>query len=114
MQKLISIVGCVCLAGSVLSQAAEAPEAVMRRVADHVLGTTSFTVINRDSGERFPSTTGLAYSRSVAVESPYNQWEYWNGVLDLAMVRMGQELHDPRYVDYSRRNSQADDSKCTL
>jgi unsaturated rhamnogalacturonyl hydrolase len=104
MQKLISFVGCVCLAGTVLSQAAEPAEAVMRRVADHVLETTSFTVVNRDSGEHFPSTDGLAYSRSVAVESPYNQWEYWNGVLDLAMVRMGQELHNPRYADYSRRN----------
>jgi unsaturated rhamnogalacturonyl hydrolase len=104
MQKLITFAGCLCVAGSLWSQAPVPAEEVTRRVADHVLGSTSFTVINRDTGERSTVANGLAYSRSVAVESPYNQWEYWNGVLDLALVRMGQKLHDPKYVDYSRRN----------
>jgi unsaturated rhamnogalacturonyl hydrolase len=104
MKKLIAFAGCLCCAGSLLSQSADSTEGVIRRIADHVIDTTSFTVVNRDTGERSASTYGLAYSRSVAVESPYNQWEYWNGVLDLAMVRMGQELHDQKYVDYSRRN----------
>jgi len=105
MHRLIATLICFLFVGALSAPATESSEQIIRRVADHVLGTTSFTVINRATGERWPSTQGLPYSQAVAVESPYNQWEYWNGVLNLSLVRVGQGLNEPRYVDYARKNT---------
>ncbi len=37
-------------------------------------------------------------------ESRYNDWRYWNGVLNIAMLRLGEVLKEPTYTEFAVRN----------
>jgi rhamnogalacturonyl hydrolase YesR len=79
-------------------------EAVVRRVADHVIQTTSFRFVNNKTGEQFESTKGKDTSVNVRAESKFNRWQYVNGVLTVGMLRLSAVTHDQRYADYSKKN----------
>lgn len=74
------------------------------RVADHIVANTSFEIIHSETGQRYTSTAGLELSPSIKVESPYNEWKYWNGVLTLGMFRLAEVLDDQQYQEYSLKN----------
>jgi rhamnogalacturonyl hydrolase YesR len=88
--------------------AAQAPDSdpatLVRRVADHILQTTPFRLINGKTHETFASTKGLSPSPDVKAESNYNKWHYVNGVLAVGMMQTATVLKDSRYSDYSRKN----------
>src|SRR6476661_5846640 len=79
-------------------------EQTLRRVADNIIHTTSFTFVNNKTGEKFESTKGKDATNSVRAESKFNKWQYVNGVLTVGMLRLADVLHDNKYSDYSRKN----------
>jgi unsaturated rhamnogalacturonyl hydrolase len=79
-------------------------EEVVRRVADHIIQTTTFQFVNNKTGEKFSSTRGKDTTNSVKAESKFNKWQYVNGVLTVGMLRLSNALNDPKYSDYSRKN----------
>jgi rhamnogalacturonyl hydrolase YesR len=79
-------------------------EEIVRRVADHIIQTTSFQFINTKTGEKFASTKGKDTTNNVKADSKYNKWQYVNGVLTVGMLRIANVLNDPKYSDYSRKN----------
>ena len=79
-------------------------EEVVRRVADHIIQTTSFQFVNSKTGEKFASTKGKDTTNSVKAESKFNKWQYVNGVLTVGMLRLSDAVNDPKYRDYSRKN----------
>lgn len=90
--------------GTLLGQSAEDPATVIRRVADNVLRNTSFTLVHGKTGERWTTMESVPEDPEIRVESPYNQWEYWNGVLAVGLTRLGKTLPEPSYTDYAKRN----------
>ncbi len=79
-------------------------EAVIRRVADRILSTTSFKYINKSTGEKFDSVSGMKPTPEIAAESPYNKWGYPNGVMMTGLMHMANVLQDKKYADYCSRN----------
>ena len=79
-------------------------EEIVRRVADHIIKTTSFQFANAKTGEKIASTKGKDTTNNVKAESKYNKWQYVNGVLTVGMLRIADALKDPGYSDYSRKN----------
>jgi unsaturated rhamnogalacturonyl hydrolase len=88
----------------ILALAQTNTEEIVRRVADHIIQTTSFQFVNNKTGEKFASTKGLDTTNNVKAESKFNKWQYVNGVLTVGMLRTSNVLNDPKYADYSRRN----------
>jgi unsaturated rhamnogalacturonyl hydrolase len=86
------------------SQAKPTTEEIVRRVANHVIDSTSFKFVNTATGEKFESTKGRDTSNNVKAESRYNKWAYVNGVLTVGMMRLSSVLNDRKYSDYSQRN----------
>ena len=86
------------------SQAPVNTEAVIRRVADRILSVTSFKYINKNTGEKFDSVSGLKPVPEIAAESPYNTWGYPNGVMMTGLMHMADVLQDKKYADYCRHN----------
>ena len=80
------------------------PETLVRKVADHILQTTSFRFTNTKTGEKYESTKGLAASPDVKAESKFNKWQYVNGVLAVGMTQTASVLKDAKYSDYARKN----------
>lgn len=93
-----------CLVGSLAAQTTANPTEIVRRVADNVIKNTSFGFINKNTKEKYTSTQGLPVSADITAESPYNKWEYVNGVLTVGMMELSKTLNDNKYADYSSRN----------
>jgi len=79
-------------------------EALVRKVAGHILQNTSFRFTNSKTGEKFESLKGVASSPDLKAESKFNKWQYVNGVLTVGMIQAAAVLKDPQYSDYSRKN----------
>lgn len=103
MNKLILIL-VLMLTGQAVSAQTSQTEKVVCQVANQVMENTSFLIKDIKTGKTYPSTGKLDYSPDIRVESPYNQWEYWNGVLGIAMLQLGNTLNDQKYIDYSKKN----------
>jgi unsaturated rhamnogalacturonyl hydrolase len=79
-------------------------EEVVRKVADHIIETTTFRFINTKTNQTFTSTKGLDTSRDVKAESKFNRWMYVNGVLAVGMVEATNVLKDKKYSAYASKN----------
>jgi rhamnogalacturonyl hydrolase YesR len=79
-------------------------EEVVRKVADHIIETTTFQFINTKTNQTFTSTKGLDTSRDVKAESKFNKWMYVNGVLAVGMVEATNVLKDKKYFAYASKN----------
>jgi unsaturated rhamnogalacturonyl hydrolase len=101
---LESIAGRLALAPMAVSAQTPAEvERVTRLVADGVLADATFSFVD-EAGHRYATLAGVPDSARIRPASVYQDWRYWNGVLDLAMLRLADALGDARYRDFARRN----------
>ncbi len=78
--------------------------AALFAVADNVIKSATFDFVDRASGQIYPSPLRADRGASVKIRSGYNDWRYWNGVLNIAMNRMGHILHDSAYAAFGEKN----------
>jgi unsaturated rhamnogalacturonyl hydrolase len=76
----------------------------LRAVADSVLKSATFRFVDKKTKRRYGSASDAPPDAELKLESPHNDWRYWNGVLDVAMLRLGRALHDPAYSDFATKN----------
>lgn len=79
-------------------------EEAIRSVADHILEQPVTQFIGVDDGAVYNSTKEIPKGKDVKFKSPLTEWHYSNGVLDMAMIRLGEFLNDPKYVDYAKNH----------
>ncbi len=79
-------------------------EKAIRKIADNVLKDANFNFIDQESGKRYSSTADAPPGARLVPESRYNDWRYWNGVLNIAMLRLGEVLKEPTYTEFAVRN----------
>ncbi len=65
---------------------------------------STFRIVNTKTGETFENSDGLPVESGYRVESPYNEWRYWNGVMNIGFVELGEVLDDAQFTDYAKRN----------
>src|SRR5215469_16834448 len=97
-------VAAVFAAATVSAQQPEDPSSLIRRVADHILQTTTFRFVDSKTKQTYSTTQNLPPSPDVKAESKFNKWQYVNGVLAVGMMQTAAVLKDPKYSDYARRN----------
>jgi unsaturated rhamnogalacturonyl hydrolase len=90
--------------GALSGQGAAATGRALRAVADGVIRDASFDFVDSASGRHYVAPQDAPAGASLRLGSRYNDWRYWNGVLNLAMLRLADVLHDPRYAAFARRN----------
>lgn len=81
-------------------------ESVLRKIADRIISQTSYEFVNTKTDATYTDLKGVPFSLEVKVKSPYNDWHYTNGVLDIAMMELSHVLHDPAYEKYVQKNMQ--------
>lgn len=79
-------------------------EIKLRAIADGIINNTSFMFVDQNSNEVYPSTISAPPDAALRIESPYNDWRYWNGVLNIAMINLGKFFNDNKYSEYSSKN----------
>jgi rhamnogalacturonyl hydrolase YesR len=86
------------------AQEKEITEKKLRAVADALLRNSALRFVDKKTGKEFASTNDAPADAQLQIESPCNDWRYWNGVLNIAMINAGEILHDTAYVNFSVRN----------
>ncbi len=76
----------------------------LRAMADAILRKTTCCFINTKTGELFTESEDLPVSADIRLQSGYNDWKYWNGVIHLALIELGYLLDEKKYIDYVVRN----------
>lgn len=76
----------------------------IRALADGVLKETTFRFIDSESGKIYKSLRKAPRKAQIRPESPYNDWRYWNGVLNIAMLKLGKTLDKPEYSKFAEKN----------
>jgi rhamnogalacturonyl hydrolase YesR len=101
---LLATLALGALAGRAPAQSAQDAERVLRIVADGVLREATFQFVDSAGGRRYASPEAAPADARLRPEGPYTDWRYWNGVLNLAMLRLTAVLGEPRYAAFARRN----------
>ncbi len=89
---------------SVTAQELDTTREKLLSVANAVLKNATYQFVDPQSGQRFESLAKVPTTQRVQPESPYNDWRYWNGVLNLAMIRLATVLEQPSYREFTRKN----------
>lgn len=89
------------------AQAKIDPEiSIVRKVADYILSNSSFDFIIPKENKILSSVNSSNFDKSVRIRSPYNTWSYPNGVTNIAMLRLAENLNDQKYRDFAVKNYQ--------
>lgn len=108
MKKTIALLMMTCillLISNVQSSAQKQDiERVLRNVAGNIIENTSFKIVNTETGETYTDSENLPIEKKYRVESDYNKWNYWNGVMNIGLIALGNQLNDQTYLDYVKRN----------
>jgi len=83
--------------------AAGRTEAAVRAIADGVLRDATFQLVD-SAGQRYASADQAPAGTRLRLTSGYNDWRYWNGVLNLAMLRLADVTGEPAYAAFARHN----------
>jgi unsaturated rhamnogalacturonyl hydrolase len=102
--KIMKSLPVICLftffAYTVCSQSADIDEAIVRKVADYIISHNELSFIGTENGETYNSTADIPDDVEVRIKSPFNEWHYANGVLNMAMIDLSEYLGDEKYFDF--------------
>jgi len=80
-----------------------ATEHCLRLVADAILKDANFQFVDQN-GRQFATPEEAPADARLRPVSAYQDWRYWNGVLNLAMLKLGETLNEPRYPEFVAQN----------
>jgi rhamnogalacturonyl hydrolase YesR len=86
------------------AQPAKDTEQVLHAVANVILTDSVFWFVDHNTGLKYRSASDAPDVTSLKLVSPYNDWRYWNGVLNIAMIRLSELLGDRRFLDFTMQN----------
>lgn len=89
---------------SVLSQKKNLTEKKLRLIADGVLRDASFKFDDQNNGKIYSAVNEAPQNAQLKIQSAYNDWRYWNGVLNIAMRKLGETLSDSGYQKFPEKN----------
>ncbi len=79
-------------------------EEAIRKIAENILAQPVTQFVGVDNGVIYNSTEEIPDGVEVKFRSPLAEWHYSNGVLDMAMIRLGKYLNEQKYIDYAKNH----------
>ena len=79
-------------------------ETMLRLLAGYIQQHTSCLFLNHTTGKTFANVSGIPVDPNLKIQSLFNDWKYWNGVIHMAFNELGTLLNDNQYPDYVKRN----------
>ena len=85
------------------AQSTAESEHAIRSIANAVVNDTAFRFVDEKTGRYFMSAAEAPENAHLRLASPYTDWRYWNGVLNIALLRLGEVLHDSLYSVFPQK-----------
>jgi unsaturated rhamnogalacturonyl hydrolase len=106
--KNSSIIFCVFAFTSISlpmkAQSREETKAKLVAVAQSVLSSGVFQLQDKNTKTPVNTYVEIPLKAQLQLASPYNDWRYWNGVLNIAMMNLGNVIAQPEYNEFAERN----------
>jgi unsaturated rhamnogalacturonyl hydrolase len=90
--------------GAIHMNAQDPTEDLVRKVADLILSENANGVKVISTGAIVNKLADLPQEGKLALASRYKTWEYWNGVLNTAMLQLYGQFKEERYRNYALGN----------
>ncbi|MEJ2542835.1 MAG: glycoside hydrolase family 88 protein [Calditrichaceae bacterium] len=82
------------------AQMRDVDEVIIRTIADNILNQTTLGYRAVGSDETYNSIEDIPEGVEVRFRDPYTEWGYLMGVMNIAMIHLGQQLNDEKYTNY--------------
>lgn len=92
--------------GQLFSQATLKSNELAKVIADRIISETPYTFVNKETKQSYTNLKGIPFTMDVKVANKYNDWHYTNGVMQIAMMELGELLKDESYTAYVDKNMQ--------
>ena len=102
--KLVILGALIFITGVDLLAQKRTDEDAIRAVADNILKQPVTQFVGVKNGEIYNSTSEIPEGIEVKFKSPLTEWHYSNGVLDMAMISLGEFLNEPKYTEYAKHH----------
>lgn len=89
---------------SAVSAQQKTDEEAVRAIADNILKQPVTQFVGVKDDVIYNSTKEIPPGTDVKFKSPLSEWHYSNGVLDMAMITLGNYLNEPTYVNYAKNH----------
>jgi rhamnogalacturonyl hydrolase YesR len=76
----------------------------LKTIADGIIKDASFQFVDQKSGIKYSIPSDAPMISTLQLVSPYNDWRYWNGVLNIAMVNLGNAFSESGYKEFVKKN----------
>lgn len=101
MKKVL--IACFCFA-PVWRLCAQSNEALVRKIADQIITETKLGFEGTENKQFYASSKDIPENTKVKYATPYTGWHYTHGVLNIAMINLGNYLNDPKYTNYAAQH----------
>ncbi|TDH29093.1 glycosyl hydrolase [Segetibacter sp. 3557_3] len=85
---------------------AQTNEAVVRKIADQIIKETKLGFEGVNDKKAYQSAKDVPEGVPVKYATPYTGWHYTHGVLNIAMLNLGNYLNEQKYKEYPARHIQ--------
>ena len=76
----------------------------IEKIAGGILKDASFSFASKNNRAKYLSAAEASSDDELRIESRYNDWRYWNGLINIAMIRLGNVLNNSDYSKFALRN----------
>lgn len=97
------IISSLLLLNTVLLSA-QGNEALVRKIADQIIKETVLGFEGVDNKQQYKTSKDIPEGVKVKYASSYTGWHYTHGVLNMAMVNLGNYLNEPKYINYAAQH----------
>ena len=104
MKRKIYFISALMLLTCSLSAQQRTDEEAVRAVADNILKQPVTQFVGVSNGVVYNSTAEIPEGEDVKFKSPLTEWHYSNGVLDMAMIKLGAYLNEEKYMNYAKNH----------
>jgi unsaturated rhamnogalacturonyl hydrolase len=80
------------------------PQNILKIIAGGILKDASFKFVDKNTGGKYLSAAEAHDSAKLQIDSRYNDWRYWNGIINIAMIRLGKVLNNSDYSKFAIKN----------
>ncbi len=75
-------------------------EVIVKKVADYILGKAELAFTDKE-GNTYQKTANIPEGKEVGFKTPYGEWHYTNGVINMAMLNLYDFTGDKKYANYA-------------
>ena len=101
---VILLFACVTLPRVSDAQAVRDTEQALRAIAKVVVTDSAFLFVDQNTGLHFTSAAAAPNGAKLRLVRPYADWRYWNGVLNIGLIRLGEVFDDTTYARFPIKN----------